>query len=71
MPPARAAEVMSWELMCPTQFAIMSRLARMVIVDGASGKLPSDDVTNDLPQFFNRVGQFVNFGLKVFDASHR
>ena len=38
MPPARAAEVMSWELMCPTQFAIMSRLARMVIVEGASGK---------------------------------
>jgi hypothetical protein len=38
MPPARAAEVMSWDWRWPTQFAIMSRLARLVIVDGASGK---------------------------------
>lgn len=43
MPPAIAAEVMSWVLMWPTQFAIMSRFARMVMVAGASGKLPDDE----------------------------
>ena len=49
----------------------MATKKRIVVSETPRMKLLCDDVTDNLSQFFNRIGQFVNFGLQGIDASHR